>query len=119
MMDPSLSIIVPARNEEKYIEKIVQRVLAVPFQCQHELIFVEGHSKDKTLDEIKRFTEEYKDRINIRYVVQNGIGKADAMWKGFDVARNDILMILDADLTVQPEDLPKFYQVALADANIF
>ncbi len=116
---PTLSIIVPARNEEKYIEKIVQRVLAVSFPCECELIFVEGHSKDKTVDEIKRVTEEYRDKMHIRYATQDGIGKADAMWKGFSIANNDILMILDADLTVQPEDLPKFYKVAAVGSEIF
>ena len=118
-MLPSLSIIVPARNEEKYVEKIVQRVLAVSFPCEYELIFVEGHSKDKTLEEIKRVAEEYKNRINIRYTTQDGIGKADAIWKGFGIANNDILMILDADLTVQPEDLPKFYQASAVGSDLF
>lgn len=118
-MNPSLSIIIPARNEEKYIEKIVQRVTAVSFLCKYELIFVEGHSKDKTLEEIKRVAEIYKDRINIKYVAQDGIGKADAVWKGFSVSSNDILIILDADLTVLPEDLPKFYQIASVNPNVF
>ena len=118
-MNPSLSIIVPARNEEKYIEKIVQRVSAVSFPCEYELIFVEGHSKDKTLEEIKRVVEDYKTRMSIRYATQDGIGKADAIWKGFNIANNDILMILDADLTVQPEDLPKFYQRAAVGPDIF
>lgn len=118
-MNPSLSIIVPARNEEKYIEKIVQRVSAVSFPCAYELIFIEGHSRDRTLVEIKRMVEEYKDRINIRCVVQDGIGKADAIWKGLSITNNDILMILDADLTVQPEDLPKFYQAAVISSDVF
>lgn len=119
MLIPSLSIIVPARNEEKYIEKIVQRVLAVSFPCQYELVFVEGHSKDKTLEEIRRVAEDYKNRINIRYTTQDGIGKADAVWKGLSIANNDILLILDADLTVQPEDLPKFYQAIAGRPHIF
>jgi glycosyltransferase involved in cell wall biosynthesis len=118
-MNSSLSIIIPARNEEKYIEKIVQRVSAVSFPCEYELVFVEGHSKDKTLDEIKRVVQEYRDKMNIRYATQDGIGKADAIWKGFGIANNDILMILDADLTVQPEDLPKFYQAAAVSSDIF
>lgn len=119
MTTPSLSVVVPARNEEKYIEKIVQRVLAVSFPCEYELIFVEGHSKDKTLEEIRRVTEEYKNKMNIRYAIQDGVGKADAIWKGFSIANNDILTILDADLTVQPEDLSKFYKLALASPDIF
>ncbi|MDO8496039.1 MAG: glycosyltransferase family 2 protein [bacterium] len=116
---PTLSIIVPARNEEKYIEKIVQRVLAVSFPCEYELVFVEGHSKDKTVEEVRRVAEEYKNKMNIRYATQDGIGKADAIWKGFSISNNDILMILDADLTVQPEDLPKFYQAVAVGSDIF
>jgi len=116
-MNPSLSIVVPARNEKNYIEKIVQRVLAVPFQCDHELIFVEGHSNDSTLEEIKKFAEMHKDKV--RYETQDGVGKADAVWKGFNAARNDILVILDADLTVPPEDLPKFYEAAADGPEIF
>jgi len=118
-MNPSLSIIVPARNESKYIEKIVQRVSAVPFRCDYELIFVEGHSNDGTLEEIKRVAENYKDRVKIRYAVQDGIGKADAVWKGFRLAQNDVLIVLDADLTVQPEDIPKFYEAAAVGPEIF
>lgn len=119
MSTPSLSIIIPARNEEKYIEKIVQRVSAVSFPCEYELIFVEGHSKDKTVEEIRRMAGEYKNKMNIGYTIQDGVGKADAVWKGFSIANNDILMILDADLTVQPEDLPKFYQAAAMSSDIF
>lgn len=118
-MSPSLSIIVPARNEKKYIEKIVQRVSTVPFQCGYELIFVEGHSNDGTLEEIKRVADNYKGITQIQYAVQDGIGKADAVWKGLCLAQNDILMILDADLTVLPENLPKFYEAAAAGSNIF
>lgn len=117
--NPSLSVIVPARNEKKYIEKIVQRVSAVPFQCDRELIFVEGYSSDGTLEEIKRVAENHKGRVRIRYAVQDGIGKADAVWKGLRLAQNDILMILDADLTVSPEDLPKFYEAAAAGPEVF
>lgn len=118
-MNPSLSIIVPARNEKKYIGKIVQRVFGVPFRCGYELIFVEGHSNDGTLEEIRKVAENYRNILQIRYAVQNGIGKADAVWKGLCLAQNDILMILDADLTVLPEDLPKFYETAAAGPEIF
>jgi glycosyltransferase involved in cell wall biosynthesis len=48
-------------------------------------------------------------RCDVRYAVQEGKGKFDAVRKGFELASGDILMILDADLTVPPEELPKFY----------
>lgn len=114
-MNDSLSIIIPARNEKKYIELVIKRLLAVSLPQNTEILFIEGHSTDGTLDEIKMVAENYKNKINIRYAVQDGVGKADAVWKGFELAKNDIVMILDADLTVKPEDLPKFYEAIIAD----
>lgn len=119
MINPSLSIIIPARNEKQYIDLIIKRLLAVPLPENTEVLFIEGHSTDDTLDEIKRVAENYKNKINILYAVQDGVGKADAIWKGFELAKNDILIILDADLTVKPEDLPKFYEAIITDENRF
>jgi glycosyltransferase involved in cell wall biosynthesis len=73
---------------------------------------VEGHSQDGTLDEIKRVATLYPEK-DISIFVQDGKGKGDAMRKGFAHARGDILMILDADLTVPPEELPKFLDALL------
>src|SRR3989344_8283175 len=102
------SVIIPARNEEGNIEAAILRT---PKVGKHtELIFVEGHSKDNTLSEIKRVMKKYGDKKDIKLIQQkNSNGKADAVRKGFEKATGEILMILDADLTVPPEDLPKFY----------
>lgn len=103
----SVSIVIPARNEEGNIE---DAVLRIPEMGKHtEIIFVEGGSSDNTLDEIKRICEKYKTTHDVKYAVQTGKGKGDAVRLGFQIATGDILMILDADLTVPPEDLPKFY----------
>jgi ubiquinone/menaquinone biosynthesis C-methylase UbiE len=103
----TVSVIIPARNEKGNIRNALKRT---PQMGRHtEIIFVEGHSEDGTLDEIKTVCEEYKDDFDVKYTVQDGIGKGDAVRKGFDMAQGDILMILDADLTVPPEELPKFY----------
>lgn len=105
--DYSVSVIVPARNEAGNIENAVKRM---PRLGKHtEIVFVEGHSTDNTQTEIKRVYEKYKDEWDIKYTVQPGKGKGDAVRKGFALASGDILMILDGDLTVPPEDLPKFY----------
>lgn len=109
MKNLPVSIIVPARNEKKYIELLVRRLPPTPVGS--EVIFVEGHSQDGTLEEIKRVAEKYGDKIDIRYAVQEGTGKADAVWKGFGLAKNEILVILDADITVMPKDLPQFWAV--------
>jgi ubiquinone/menaquinone biosynthesis C-methylase UbiE len=105
--DFSVTVVIPCRNEKENIE---QAILRLPeFGTSLEIIFVEGHSSDGTLDEVKRVAELYGRQKNIRWVVQDGQGKGDAVRKGFAMASGDILMILDADLTVAPEDLPKFY----------
>ena len=75
-----------------------------------ELIFVEGHSRDDTWAEIQRVAAAYPQR-KIKYLQQTGKGKGDAVRLGFATATGDILMILDADLTMPPEELPKFYDV--------
>jgi glycosyltransferase involved in cell wall biosynthesis len=75
-----------------------------------ELIFVEGHSRDNTWAEIQRVAAENPDR-KIKLLQQTGKGKGDAVRAGFAVANGDVLMILDADLTMPPEELPKFYEV--------
>lgn len=103
----SVSVIIPARNEEGNIEDAVKRV---PDMGKHtEIIFVEGGSSDGTLKEIKRVCDLYGSMRDIKCMVQTGKGKGDAVRLGFEHATGDILMILDADLTVPPEDLPKFY----------
>ena len=108
---PSVSIIIPARNEKGNIEPIIQRLPEL--QGEKEIIFIEGHSNDGTLEEIKRVAAKYGGSMPISFAVQGGVGKADAVWKGFELAKNDILIILDADMGIAPEDLPKFYEAML------
>ena len=106
--DVSCSVIVPCRNERGNIE---QAVLRTPDMGKDtELIFVEGGSADGTFEECLRVKEVYGNTRKITVLKQDGIGKGDAVRKGFAAASNDILMILDADLTVPPEDLPKFFR---------
>jgi glycosyltransferase involved in cell wall biosynthesis len=107
----SVSIIVPCRNERGNIEGVVQRLPRLSEEM--ELIFVEGHSSDGTLEEIRRVMACYP-QMEIKLLVQEGQGKGDAVRKGFEESRGDILMILDADLTVAPEDLPKFYHALVS-----
>ena len=103
----SVTVLIPCRNERGNIEAAVKRVPR--FAEDMEFFFVEGHSQDGTLEEIERVIEAYPE-LDIKVTVQDGKGKGDAVRKGFDMARGDVLMILDADLTMPPEDLPKFYE---------
>lgn len=110
------SVIVPCRNEKGNIE---QAILRTPEMGKHtEIIFVEGHSQDGTLEECERVKDRYHQR-DIKVLVQDGKGKGDAVRKGFLHAKNDVLMILDADLTVPPEDLPKFFNAITSGKGEF
>lgn len=106
MQEYTVSVVIPCKNEKGNIEAAVKRVPQMGKFT--ELIFVDGHSTDGTLDEIKRVAKKYPDK-SISVHVQKGKGKADAVRLGFDYAIGDILMIQDADLTAMPEELPKFY----------
>lgn len=102
------SIIIPARNEAGNIEAAVRRTPEMGTRT--ELIFVEGNSGDNTWDQIQAVARTFPDK-NIKFMKQHGSGKRDAVRDGFEAATGDILMILDADLTMPPEELPKFYAV--------
>ncbi len=116
LAEPSVTVVIPARNEKGNIEAAVQRL---PKLGSHtEIIFVEGHSSDNTFLEIERVKNAYPS-LDIKSMIQDGKGKGDAVRKGFDAATGDILMILDADLTVKPEELPKFYKAITSGAGEF
>jgi glycosyltransferase involved in cell wall biosynthesis len=104
---------VAARNEAGNIKSIFERLPQMGRET--ELIFVEGHSRDDTYATIEKEIPLHP-RTSSLLLHQTGIGKADAVRLGFEKARGDILMILDADLTVPPEDLPRFYE-ALASGK--
>jgi len=113
----STSVIIPARNESGNIENAVLRL--PDFGKHVEIIFVEGNSTDDTWDKIVEIQQKYKDKRDIKIARQEGKGKADAVRKGYDIATGEILMILDADLTVPPEDIPKFYEAIASGKGEF
>jgi SAM-dependent methyltransferase len=105
----SVSVIIPAKNESGNIENAVRRI---PTMGKHtEIIFIEGNSADDTWQKIVEVQKKYAGTHDIKIAQVATPGKNNAVRKGFEMARGEILMILDADLTVQPEDLPKFYEV--------
>jgi SAM-dependent methyltransferase len=107
----SVSVVVPCRNEAGMVGEIIERI--PDMGSQTEIVFVEGGSTDGTRAEIERQIELHPDR-RLSLYVQSSQGKADAVRLGFEKAAGDVLMILDADLTVAPEDLPKFYEALLS-----
>lgn len=114
--EPVVSVIVPARNEAGNIKSIFERVPTMGRET--ELVFVEGHSKDDTYQSIQREIAAHPSTPSL-LLQQTGIGKADAVRLGFAKAKGDILMILDADLTVPPEDLPRFYEALVSGKGEF
>lgn len=102
----SVSVLVPARNESGNIKNAIERI---PEMGSHtQIIFCEGNSTDDTWETIQKLKREYPEK-DIHILQQKGKGKGDAVRCGYAEATGDVLMILDADLTVRPEDLPKFY----------
>jgi SAM-dependent methyltransferase len=113
---PRVSVIIPARNEAGNIEKIFTRTPKMGSDT--ELIFVEGHSRDDTYGTIERNMRKFS-HWPCKLLKQTGQGKGDAVRLGFAEASGDVLMILDADLTVPPEDLPRFYEALVSGKGEF
>lgn len=107
----SATVLIPCRNERGNIRAAIERL--PEFGSAQEIIFVDGHSSDGTQEEISATIRDYPGK-DIRLIHQQGKGKGDAVRLGFGQAKGDVLMILDADLTVPPEDLPKFHEAIAA-----
>ena len=106
--NPTVSVVVAARNESGHIEELMARIPEMGGGT--EIVFVEGNSTDDTYEAIEKCIAAHPER-NCKLLKQPGKGKGDAVRVGFDIAKGDILMILDADITVPPEDLPRFYEL--------
>jgi len=106
--NPTVSVVVAARNESGHIEELMARIPEMGGGT--EIIFVEGNSTDDTYEVIEKSIALHPNR-NCKLLKQPGKGKGDAVRAGFEIATGDILMILDADITVPPEDLPRFYSL--------
>jgi ubiquinone/menaquinone biosynthesis C-methylase UbiE len=113
---PSVSVVIAARNEAGNIKSIFERVPKMGSGT--EIVFVEGHSRDNTFETIEQEISLHPSTPSLLFR-QPGIGKADAIRLGFEKATGDILMILDADLTVPPEDLPRFYDAIVSGKGEF
>ena len=112
----SVSVIIPCKNERENIEGAVMRVPKMGKGT--ELIFIDDKSDDGTGDEVRKCIKRYPNK-NIKLFLGPGVSKAKAVWEGFSHASGDILMILDADLTVLPEELPYFYNALIQGRGEF
>jgi hypothetical protein len=106
---PSLSIIIPARNEAGNIEDAIQRMPDIS-GTSIEVLFVEGNSTDDTWQRIQDKIQKSHKQLRVKAFKQPSKGKNDAVRVGFDNATGDLVTILDADLTMPPEMLPRFYE---------
>jgi hypothetical protein len=106
---PSLSVVIPARNEKGNMEQAIVRLRDAGLPCS-EIVFVEGHSNDGTREEIERLMATYRNAFPMRMLRQTGIGKADAVRLGFANCTGTLVAVLDADLTMPPELLSRFYE---------
>jgi hypothetical protein len=104
----SVSVIIPCKNEKGNVEDAVRRIPRLASQV--EIIFCDDRSTDGTAEEVLRVQALYPEK-NIRLEHGPGVCKSRNVWTGFNAARGDILMILDADLTTIPEELPYFIDV--------
>lgn len=111
------SVIIPVRNEAGNVEAAVQRTPELGLGT--ELIFVEGGSTDGTWEEVQRVAERYGNERTIKVLKQQSRGKGGAVREGFAAASGDLLLILDGDLTVPPEELEKFYEIARSGIGEF
>jgi glycosyltransferase involved in cell wall biosynthesis len=111
-----VSVVVAARNEAGNVPDIFARVPRMGRET--ELVFVEGQSKDNTYEVLAKAIAEHRE-WSCQLMKQPGKGKGDAVRVGFNQARGDILMILDADLTMPPEDLPRYYEALVSGRGEF
>ena len=114
---PTLSVIVACKNEKGNIEELVRRI--PEFSGGMEVIFVEGGSTDGTREEVERVKWLYPLK-NIQIFNQTGpSGKGNAVRIAFEKAHGDIFVILDADISVAPEDIVKFYDLLVSGRGEF
>lgn len=105
--DYSVSVIIPCRNEAGNIEDAVSRIPKLGIHT--EILFGDDKSTDGTADKVREMIAKFPEK-DIKLYQGPGISKSENVWTGFDLAQGDIVLILDADLTVIPEELPYFYE---------
>ena len=103
----SKSIIIPAKNEAGNLPSLVDRI---PKFNNCQLIISCGQSEDNTLQVAKNISKN-NNFFEINVIEQTGKGKANAVWESFEFVRGDIVAILDADISVDPETLTDFFKI--------
>ncbi|WP_308015368.1 glycosyltransferase family 2 protein [Pseudonocardia sp. ICBG1293] len=105
-----MSVIVPTRNEARNLEVVLPAVAAVR-PAVHEVIVVDGDSKDGTVETARRVLP------GVRIVRQTRKGKGNAMACGFAAATGDAIVMFDADGSADPQEIPRFIAALVEGAD--
>ncbi len=103
----SKSIIIPAKNEEGNLEPLISRI---PRNNKYEIVLSCGDSKDKTL-EVANKIKNKENYFSIKVIEQTGNGKANAVWEALEKCTGEVIAILDADISVEPETIDDFFEI--------
>ncbi len=103
----TVSVVIPALNEAENLPHVLPYIP----QWVHEVLLVDGHSTDETIQVARELLP------SVRVVYQEGCGKGAALRSGFAAASGDIVIMLDADGSTDPQEIPAFVGALLAGAD--
>ncbi len=109
---PKLSIIIPAFNEAPTIRSLVEKIVAVPFPIDFEVLIIDDHSQDQTSAITDSLSQDFANRVRVFHNVVNQ-GKGYSIKKGFEQASGDYAIVQDADVEYDPHDIPRLLEPVL------
>jgi hypothetical protein len=101
------TIIIPAKNEEGNLRPLIKRI---PRDSNYQILIPCGYSEDETFSVANSIMKE-ENFFEVETFMQSGTGKANAVWDSLNLASGDFIAILDADISVEPETIPKFFEI--------
>lgn len=110
-----ISIVVPLYNEVESLPELHEWIVRVmnAHNFSYEVVFVDDGSKDGSWDVVQQLHEKDKNVVGIKF--QRNYGKSAALQKGFEVAKGDVVITMDADLQDSPDEVPELYNMIMKD----